>query len=133
MNLFSSIFQSWLELTKNLHLVSQTTTSVSTTELQLDLRQHPGNRDGHSFFNKQIFWERTKFFMKKSVVQKQKTNNEWTKWIVQRNENIFVFLNNDKDRQKRTIENCSNELDKTLVFNEQTNFTKNVEKTIAFY
>ena len=65
--------------------------------------------------------------------RRKKTNNKLTKWIVQRNEKIIVFINNDKDRQKRTIENCSNELDKTLVFNEQTNFTKNVEKTIAFY
>ena len=58
------------------------------------------------------FYERVKFFVKKDVVQK-KTNNGRTKWIVRRNDKFFVSL---KRTKKRTFQNRSNELKKTIVF-----------------
>ena len=54
------------------------------------------SRDGHRFF------ERTKFFVKKGVVQKEKNDGQ-TKWIVQRNEQNYCFLKNARKKTKGTI------------------------------
>ena len=81
---------------------------------------------GIIFLTNKFFENEQNFLWKRVSFRRKKTNNKWTKCIVQRNEKIIVFINNDKDRQKRTIENCSNELDKndflTILLNER--FTK---------
>ena len=45
---------------------------------------------GIVFLNEQNFWEWTNFFLKKGIVQK-KTNDGWTKWIVQKDEKDCFF------------------------------------------
>ena len=45
---------------------------------------------GIGFLNERNFREQTKFFRKMGVVQ-EKTDDGRTKWLVQRNEKIFVF------------------------------------------
>ena len=66
-------------------------------------------RDGHGFF------ERTKFFVKKGIVQKK------TKLIVQRNEKIIVFKNDQKNGQFKIFRT---NLKERSFFTERIVFTK---------
>ena len=68
-----------------------------------------GERDEHRYF------EQTKFLT---------TKNEWTKWIVQRNEKLSFFKNKWKKNERFKID----KLEKPFLMNEQI-FQKILKKT----
>jgi len=58
---------------------------------------------GIVFLNKGKFCERTNFFVKRASYEMDRFE-KWKKWL---------FLKNEQKNKKRTIENCSDDLDRS--------------------
>ena len=77
------------------------------------------SRDWHCFFNERFFQNE-----KGCRLEKNKKNNEWTKWVVQRNEKGLFFKTNEKKQQQkrfkivRTNENENKQKRTKILLNE---------------